>query len=71
MKWIKFSDRWPDGDSNFLFYDASIGSMHVANRLFPRTVLTRLYCSCSDCILDIEEQDDYWMPLPEKPDEEP
>lgn len=70
MKWIKFSEQKPEEDMHtvYLFYDFSDDCIEFVSYYNGRILLYNdgdgMY---PDPLLDIDN--DYWMPLPEKPHE--
>lgn len=63
MKWIKFSERWPEKGQSILYYD------HIRD-IFEVVTCRDTYSleeNCGCLIPGIDDNRDYWMPLPEKP----
>lgn len=64
MKWIKFSERWPD-TSRFLVYTSYEGII-TAETFYDSK--TEVMCACGDYLVHLKIDEDYWMPLPDKPE---
>lgn len=74
MKWIKFSEKWPKKSSAF-FYWSDIGKslgigFMIGDEVTPVIFHRLIACDATEVfpILREDTLNDYWMPLPEKPE---
>ena len=74
MKWIKFSERWPEKQSAFFYYSAigkTIGIGFMIGDDEAPVIFHRLIAWDATEVFPIFRSDtlkDYWMPLPDKPE---
>jgi hypothetical protein len=71
MKWIKFSERWPEPDKRFLYlgHDFNSEDDWAIKIVFgaPETIPTKEIID-EQYIYRKVDPNDYWMPLPNKPE---
>lgn len=74
MKWIKFSEKWPKKRSAFFYYspiNLTIGIGFMVGDKEAPVIFHRLIAMDATEVFPILREDtlnDYWMPLPEKPE---
>lgn len=77
MKWIKFSERWPEKDwEKILIFDTKerriVPAIFLDEGFLHKGTfcvgLSETYSSYSNPLYSEIRDEDYWMPLPNKPE---